>query len=194
MVTGMKQSTTEAERSPPSNVNVKNEWKYTSTTGCMVRLLNAWISGRPRKRCTKLSRPAVEATKPPSQQVPGRLSPMVEAAVAWICYSSPSSAKFQIKWWYISDFPYAFVITDVSPSILGVIEFRTFANYWCNFLLHHVLPKALLISCFHQNLLCIPLHSHARPMLRLHCVLIWLIIVIILRRNKLRRIFWSCTL
>ena len=32
VVTGMKQSTPEADHSLPSHVNVKNQWKYTSTT------------------------------------------------------------------------------------------------------------------------------------------------------------------
>jgi hypothetical protein len=62
------------------------------------------------KNVSKSSRPALGSTQPPTQWVPGALSPGVKRPEHEAEHSPPTSAKVKKMWMYTSTSPYAFMV------------------------------------------------------------------------------------
>jgi hypothetical protein len=56
------------------------------------------------------SRPALETTQPPSQRVPGNLSPGVKWLEREADHSPPTSAEVKKTWIYTATPPYTFMV------------------------------------------------------------------------------------
>jgi hypothetical protein len=95
---GVERPGLQADRSPPSNAEVKNVWSYTST----LNVFMVWFLVKHRDSFiflpfTTASRTALGPTQPPMQWVPGALSLAVKRPGCKADHSPPSSAE--VKEW-----------------------------------------------------------------------------------------------